>query len=139
MRYKRLSCLAIAGFFAIGCGESTGITVQELVGDWNATQYQYTDNANPAQQVDLIGQGASFTMSVTADGRASTLFDDGQGSTSSDDGTLSPDGHTVTIAGRAFDAQRSGDVLTLTDAANFYDFDSDGSDESATLVIRMLR
>ena len=139
MQYKRLTSLAIAGVFAIGCGESTGVTVQDLVGDWNATQYQYTDNANPAQQVDVIGQGASFSLSVAADGSASTLFDDGQGGTSSDSGVLDPDGTVLTLAGTAFEANRSGDVLTLTDATNAYDFDDNGSDEPATLVIIMQR
>ena len=139
MQLKRLIAVGVTVLLAAACGDSTGVTVQDLEGTWNATLYQYTDNANAAQQVDLIAQGASFEMTVTAGGTASTLFDDGQGGTSSDSGTLSADETTLTIAGNAFEAQRSGDVLTLTDETNAYDFDDNGSDESATLVIRLTR
>ena len=140
MQLKRLTAVCVSAVLATACGESTGVTVQDLEGTWNATLYQYTDNANAASQVDLIAfQGASFTMTVTADGTVSTLFDDGVGGTSSNSGTISSDGTTVTISGDAYEAQRSGDALTLTDATTTYDIDDDGSAEPATLVIRLTR
>jgi hypothetical protein len=139
VQHRRWITIGFAALVASACGDSTGVTVEDLVGTWNATMYRYTDNANAAQQIDLIAQGASFTMTVTAGGTVSTLFDDGQGGTSSDSGTLSPDGTTLTIAGNAYEAQRSGDVLTLTDETSAYDIDDNGSDESATLVIRLAR
>lgn len=139
MRVGSYILIGLSTLGAVACGESTGITVEDLQGAWNATQYVYTSNEDPTEQVDLIAQGASFEMTVTADGTVSTLFDDGQGGTSSDAGTLTPDGSTLTISGVAFQAQRSGDLLTLTDATNAYDIDGDGSEESATLEIRMVR
>lgn len=140
MQRRRLITLGMSVLLATACGDSTGVTVEDLVGSWEAALYRYTDNATATQQVDLIAtQGASFTMTVAASGTVSTLFDDGQGGTSSDSGTLSADGTTLTIAGDAYEAQRSGDVLTLTDATSAYDFDDNGSDEPATLVIRLER
>lgn len=139
MRVRALVAIGTLALVGMACGDSTGVEVQDLVGSWNASLYQYTDNANPAQQVDLIVQGASFDMTVTADGTVSTLLDDGVGGTSSDSGVLTPDGTTLTIAGTAYAAQRAGDVLTLTDTTNAYDFDSNGSDDPATLMIRMVR
>ena len=111
MQGKRLTAIGMSVFVAMACGESTGVTVQDLEGTWNATLYQYTDNANAASQVDLIAfQGASFTMTVTAAGTVSTTFDDGVGGTSSNSGTMSSDGTTVTISGDAYEAQRSGNL-----------------------------
>ncbi len=139
MRVRALVAIGALALVGMACGDSTGVEVQDLVGSWNANLYRYTDDANPAQQVDLITQGASFDMTVTADGTVSTVFDDGQGGTSSDSGTLNPAGTVLTIAGIAYEAQRSGDVLTLTDTSSAYDFDSNGSDDPATLMIRMVR
>ncbi len=139
MRLKALVAIAITTLATTACGDSTGVTAEDLVGTWNATLYQYTSSANAGELVDLIALGASSEMTVAADGTVSTLFDDGQGGTSSDSGTLSVDGGTLTIAGNAFEADRSGDVLTLTDETNLYDFDDDGSDDAATLMIRMVR
>ena len=122
-----------------GCGDSTGIEPADLEGTWNATSIVFTNNANSAESVDIVQtDGASFTMTVTASGSVSTLFDDGQGSTDSDSGTLSSDGSSITIGGDTFQAVRSGDQLTLTNANETYDFGS-GSAVPATLVVRLTR
>ena len=139
MQLRGLVAVVVFTLAAAACGDSTDITVEDLVGVWNATNYQYSNNANPNERVDLVAQGASFQMTVSADGTVSTLLDDGQGSTSSDSGTLNPTGTTLTIAGIAFEAERSGHILTLTDETNSYDIDDDGSDEDATLVIQLAR
>lgn len=140
MRLKGLMALGLSAALATACGDSTGITVEDLVGTWSATLIEYTDNATGTLQVNLIAEdGASLVMTVTADGTASTVFNDGLGGTSSDSGTLSSSGTTLTISGETFQAERSGDVLTLTDETNEYDFDENGSDDPATLVIRMVR
>jgi hypothetical protein len=66
------------------------------------------------------------------------VFDDGQGGTDSDSGTLSVDGSTLTVGGETFEAERSGDVLILTGDGE-WDFDEDGTDDPATLTIRLVR
>ena len=140
MQLQRLAvAVGLTALISTACGDSTGITVEDLVGTWNATQYHYTDNANPAGQVDLIPLGASFEMIVVAAGTVAVVFDDGQGGTSSDSGTFNGTMTTLTIGGSTFSAQRSGDVLTLTDATSSYDFDDNGSDEPATLEIQLVR
>ncbi len=128
--------LAVA---TLGCGGSTGITAEDLEGTWNATQYVYTNDVNTSESVDLIPTGASFAMTVTAASAVSTVFDDGAGDTSSNSGAFSSDGTSLTLAGDTFQAERSGSQLTLTDATSDYDFNNDGSDQPAALVIRMVR
>ncbi len=120
------------------CSDSTGLTAEDLEGTWNATSIVFTNNANSAESVDIVQtDGASFTMTVSASGSVSTLFDDGQGSTSSDSGTLSSDGSSINIGGDTLQAVRSGEQLTLTDANDTYDFGS-GS-VPATVVVRLTR
>ena len=122
-----------------GCGDSTGLTTEDLEGTWNATAIVFTNNADSVESADIVqADGASFTMTVSASGSVSTLFDDGQGSTDSDSGTLSSDGSSITIGGDTFQAVRSGDQLTLTNANESYDFGS-SPDVPATLVVSLTR
>ena len=139
MRVGHMGAVGVMAFAAAGCGDSTGITAQDLEGTWNATQIVYTNSANTSESVNIVPMGASFSMTVTSSGAVSTVFIDGQGGTSSNSGTLSSDGSTLTLAGDTFQADRSGDQLTLTDANSEYDFDNDGSDDPATLVIQLTR
>jgi hypothetical protein len=136
--WHRILATAVAAG-AVACGDSTGITPEDLAGTWEATEIVFTNQANTSESVDLVDLGASLTVTVNASGAVSTVFDDGQGGTDSDSGTLSVDGTTLTIGGETFEAERSGDNLTLTDATAEYDFDDDGSDDDATLVIRLVR
>ena len=130
----------MGSFLATGCGDSTGLTTEDLVGTWQAMSYTFEDDATGQLSVDLVAlQGASFTLGVTADGTATTVFNDGQGSSSSDSGQLSSDGSSLTLAGSTFSASRSGNILTLVDTAAEHDFDGNGSDEPADLTIRLQR
>jgi hypothetical protein len=118
--------------------DSTGITVEDLVGTWEATEIVFTSTADPSESVDAVDFGVSLTVTITSDGTVTSVFDDGQGGTDTDSGTLSVDGSTLTIGSDSFEAERSGDVLTLTGAVEF-DFDEDGSDDPATVVVRLER
>ena len=130
---------SLVAFVVSACGDDgTGLEATDLQGTWLASVYEYTDNADALNVVDLVQRdGASFTLTVDAAGTASTLFDDGVGGSSSDSGTLSSDGTVLTLAGDPFQAQRSGDVLTLSYADDSFDFGS-GS-VPATLRIVMNR
>ncbi len=140
MRLTHVLALSIGLFMTGACGDSTGVTVEDLVGSWNASQYLYTNPANTSQTVDIITtQGASFSMSVANDSTVSTLFDDGVGGSSSDSGDFSGDGTVLNLAGESFNASRTGSQLTLVDDTNAYDFDNDGSDDPATLTITMVK
>jgi hypothetical protein len=120
------------------CSDSTGITVEDLVGTWEATEIVFTSTADPSESVDAIDLAASLTVTINSAGTVTTVFDNGQGGTDTDSGTLSVDGSTLTIGSDTFEAERSGDVLTLTGAVDF-DFDEDGSDDPATVVVRLER
>ena len=72
--------LAVAATLMMGCSDSTGLDLQDLVGTWNAQSYSFVDQATGTMSVDLIAtQGASFALVVTEVGSASTVFTDGQG------------------------------------------------------------
>lgn len=139
MEFRRLVTALTIGLAATACGDETGLEAVDLQGTWTATAYEFTDNANSAEVVDVIVRdGASFTLSVDAGGGASTLFEDGVGGSSSDSGSLNSVGTVLTLSGTPFDAARSGDTLTLTDASAQFDFGS-GSSVSATLRIILSR
>ena len=106
-----------------------------MQGSWTASVYEYTDNANSQNVVDIIQRdGATYSLVVNSDGNASTLLNDGLGSTSSDSGTLNSTSTTLTLGETTFSAVRDGDLLTLTDANSSFDFGS-GSSTSATLRV----
>ena len=138
MRVARVLAAGAMVVAVAACGDSTGITVEDLVGTWEATEIVFTNSANPSESVDVVDLGASLTVTINSAGTVSTVFDDGQGGTDSDSGTLSVDGSTLTIGGETFEAERSGDVLILT-GEDQWDFDEDGTEEPATLTIRLVR
>ena len=140
MKPVRLFALLAFAWLTVGCGDdSTGLEAVDLHGIWVATVYEFTDNANPQSVVDIIQRdGASFRLTVDADGSASTLLDDGVGGNSSDSGTLNSSGTSLTLGGTAFEALRNSNVLTLTHPTDQFDFGS-GSSVSATLRIVLNR
>ena len=140
MKLRRLLPSLALAVVTAGCGDDgTGLEAVNLQGTWIASVYEFTDNANAQDVVDIIQRdGASFTLSVDAAGIASTLLDDGVGSTSSDSGTLNSSGTLLTLAGAAFDASRNGNVLTLTNPTSQFDFGT-GSSVAATLHVVLNR
>lgn len=138
MRIARVLAAGAMALAVAACSDSTGITVEDLVGTWEATEIVFTSTADPSESVDAIDLGASLTVTINSAGTVTTVFDNGQGGTDTDSGTLSVDGSTLTIGSDTFEAERSGDVLTLTGAVDF-DFDEDGSDDPATVVVRLER
>ena len=126
---------ALALVFA-ACDNGTGLEAVDLQGTWVASIYEYTDNSNSQNVTDIIQRdGASFTLTVDANGNASTLFVDGLGSTSNDSGTLNSDGTILTLAGSPFKAQRTGDLLTLSYAESSFDFGSGSTSASLRIVM----
>jgi len=139
MKMRLMVVMIAASLALVGCGDSTGLDAEDLQGSWVASVYQYTDNANSQNVVDIIQRdGAVYSLVVNADGGASTLLDDGLGSTSSDSGTLNSTSTVITLGETTFGAVRDGDRLTLTDASSTFDFGS-GSSTSATLRVVMNR
>ena len=138
MNIRSMVAGIVASVAIAGCDGGTGLEVADLQGTWIASVYEYTDNGNSQNVVDIIQRdGASFTLTVESSGTASSLLDDGQGNTSSDSGTLDSTASTLTLGGVAFEARRNGGVLTLVDTDSSFDFGSGST--SAVLRIVMNR
>jgi hypothetical protein len=133
------------GLFA-GCDDDGGpgrVTLADLVGSWVADEFEFTNQANRAESVDLVAAGALVTMTVAGNGRytigAADPFGGGadfiKGTLLVEEGFLlvaDDDAPGETIA---FSVQLSGDRLTIFTDEIDYEFDvpSDGIDEPADL------
>ena len=127
----------LAVTFVAGCGDSTPEEVAEaLAGTWNATSVVFTNKANSSETFDLLAGGESVNITFTAAGGFSGSFTElgGTGGTFVVQGTnliftnpgkSDPDTAAFTL---------SGNTLTLT-VDDEFDFDDDGVDESASLII----
>lgn len=124
--------------FALGCSEDpTGPKeLEPFVGVWDANELVMTNQANPSVEVDLIQEGASFTLSVLANGQyAATLTFLGQGT--SEMGTIKVSGSQITIT----PTQPEGPPLVATwsflgenlvlDGESEFDFNLDGTPEAS--------
>ncbi len=125
----------------VACGDSTGVTVDDLVGSWNASKFEFVNNANSSQRFDFIAQGATLTLTVAAGGAYSVVATDPGQPPDTTSGTIAINGNSITISESGqgspttFSFTLSGNTLTLTDTDETFDFDDDGTDESATLTI----
>lgn len=144
MLFKRLSAalilLLVIGF-AGGCDEllpSEGDdSLAALVGTWISSAHQVTNNANTSQHVNLYAAGVRLTLTIDEDGNYVHTWTD-SGGTEIDSGTLTVDGSTMTVntGTEIFDVSYLviAGILTITDANSFWDFDNDGTDDSATEI-----
>ncbi len=130
---------------ALACGDSTGVTVEDLTGTWVATEIVFTNPANASQSVDLIDQGATFTLTVRSDSTFTTVITEPGEPIETRTGDVSSNGDTLTVAESGqgspteFLASRSGDTLTLTTSDEEFDFDGDEAEDPANLRIVLRR
>jgi hypothetical protein len=142
----RLPALAMMAMVAVGCSETidpADITLQDLVGTWNATKVEYTPDGGGAA-FDLIDNGGSATLTLSASGTLTGTFTFA-GQSDEIDGTVSlANGRlTLTEPGEGgdppevtvFDVTLSGNTLTLTSDDVEFDFNFDGENEPASVVI----
>lgn len=142
----RAVVLFLAGV-AVSCGggdpsgpEEQPVGPAFMVGDWVATVLVVTSAENPEVSVDLMAEGATFTLSVQPSGRYTAILS-GFGQASSESGTLSVEG-TQVVFRRALPSPevsrstwaRDGADVTLT-GPTVFDFNLDGMTEDATIVI----
>ena len=114
-----------------------------LVGAWRAQSLVMTHKAVPGISVDLVDQGATFTLSILSTGQYSaSLAAFGQSNT--EVGTVTVSGNQVTItptspAGPPLVAtyRFQGDLLIL-DGDSEFDFNLDGTPEEAFAHIELL-
>ena len=137
--------LAFSGVGPLGCsddGTGPDKELEPFVGKWRAQAMVLTNSANPSVSVDLIEQGATFTLSILATGQYSaSLAAFGQSNT--EVGTIEVSGSQITIsptspAGPPLVATFAfqGGLLVL-DGASEFDFNQDGTPEAATAHIEL--
>ncbi|MFQ5689076.1 MAG: hypothetical protein ACE5HQ_02230 [Gemmatimonadota bacterium] len=73
MRPHILLSAALGLGLVSGCGGGTTGSgpnlLPELVGTWDASIVEWVKRSDPSVSFELIGQGGSLTLTVTADGR----------------------------------------------------------------------
>lgn len=68
---RHAATLLLATALVVGCGDnnSTGPSLSDLAGNWNATKAQFTLDANPAVSLDVVQVGGTVALVVTSDGK----------------------------------------------------------------------
>jgi len=142
-RLVPIACLAALCAASVACSDSTGsngddLTIADLVGTWNITQWEYTRKAN-GETLDLMAlPGATATIVIESNGRYTVeafapgmgdLEDAGTLDVSSDPMTATPDGEdpeivVITLSGNTF-------TLYQDDASN----DFGAGEEPASLEL----
>ena len=137
--------LGLSGVGILGCSDDGTGPEKEFkpfVGKWRAQTMVLTNLANPAVSVDLIDEGATFTLSILATGQYSASLS-AFGQTNTEVGMIEVSGNQITItptspAGPPLVATYSfqGDLLVL-DGTSEFDFNLDGMAEAATAHIEL--
>ncbi len=147
MRLLRIAVTgALAIGFAVGCSDSTdpqeNVTIEDLVGTWNATSIQYTNNAT-GQAINAFLFGARLSITVAADGTYTGSVTEPGGTPESISGTVTVQGNSITITDDSSPGDAavgtftlSGSTLTIT-AQDEFDFGA--GEVAATLVLVMQR
>lgn len=148
MKLRHLTTSALALILISACSDSTGVEVDDLAGVWTAQSLVFTSVADPQLSVDLVvsegaaatltlGEDATYTLVITFtqfpdenENEAGTYVVTGSTLTLSLNGTGSPEPFTIV---------RDGDTMTLTATDDEFDFDDNGVDEPAIMVITLTR
>jgi hypothetical protein len=122
------------------CGDGTGVEESDFVGTWDATSLEYTNAADPNQTVDVIDLGATFVITMEADGTFSATITIPGEVPEPMTGTWSVnlgDDFTIRETGvpgeMQFDYSLSGNTLTIIGGDTHFDFGDDDIEESAIL------
>lgn len=122
---------------------SDGLAPSDLAGRWNATTMQYIDQQDASRPpVDVIAQGAQFSITFRTDGTLVTEYLEG-GDTTTKTGTYHISGSTIVIndgIAKGGTIERNGDTLTIQLFSGIeYDFTGDGSVDPADLLLLLVR
>ena len=144
---KQLSKIVLpVALLAVGCsGDPVAIDPGSLAGTWNAISYAFINKADLSEAVDLVGRGASLTITFTSDGNYTWDFRDVDGETTSVSGMFTTDDPLLTFSDvgggtpEPFLAVREDDNLSLATGNAEFDFDGDDVLEDAQWQIFLLR
>ncbi|MBI4419389.1 MAG: hypothetical protein HY560_01075 [Gemmatimonadetes bacterium] len=127
------------------CSDSAGISIADLAGTWNAQLIEVTNKANASQKVNVGLIGAAFTITVDQSGRYSASFTIPGRAPESESGTARIEQGLLILHRDAPLPERSlmftldGNTLTVTDTNAEFDFNSDGVNDPAVLVMVLRR
>jgi hypothetical protein len=117
--------------------------LEPLVGTWRAESLVLTSQANPSLSLDLIQEGAVFTISILGNGQYQAVLT-AFGQTNAELGTLTVSGNQITMepssqggATTVGTFSFSGEALIL-DGETSYDFNQDGITENALAHFRLV-
>lgn len=128
-----------------GCddGESSNVTLGDLIGSWVADEFEFTNQQNRAESFDFVAVGIDVAFTVAANGRytMAAVAPGGAGADFIKGSLLVEEGYLLVTDDEspggtvAFSASLSGGVLTIFSDELEYDFDvpSDGIEEPADL------
>jgi hypothetical protein len=141
------SAALLLGLQLVACGrDATGPdtpSLADIAGRWRANKIEYTNKADPSERADLAQLGARLVATFAASGDV-TLVLTVLGQQEVVHGTASVVNNQLVIRDALSGAVESlnptldGSTLTLRADASF-DFDLDGQEEPATLLIVMTR
>ena len=129
---------ACSGDESVGPGEWT---IDDLQGTWTITRYEYTSDANPGDNFDLIEEGTTGTIVVNGNGAYSLTFNTPglpQPVVTNGTFTINGSGNVVdSEEGGTIDITRAGNTITIRDESATFDFDGDPdtAEENADVII----
>lgn len=139
VRSLTLAFLAVILLACSDQGTGPKKELEPLVGTWTAEVVLLTNKANPAQSVDIIAEGATFTLSILATGTYTATLQIFGTPTEPQVGTIQVSGNQITIAPTNSSEppttgtwSRSGDRL-FVDGDTEFDFNLDGTREASTV------
>jgi hypothetical protein len=139
----------MVGALTVACGDddegTTGPTIADLVGTWNATTVNLTWNANPTTEIDLV-QGLGLTVQIVVNADGTYTFSASQGAvvvqsitgdfniTGSNSFTLTNDDEPGETFSGTFSLTNSDNTLTVNmPVVSIFDFDQDGEDDDSEM------
>lgn len=147
MRTRWAVGLLVLAALGAGCSDDggTGPSQESLAGTWRATKLEYVSVANPANRVEAIGLGMTFTIVLQGNGTfAVTMTHPGEPNESfTGTWSVSHDVFTMRETGEPFDMQfdfvLSGSTLTLTGADVDFDINGDDVEEPCKVNVTLVR
>jgi hypothetical protein len=139
--------LSLALLIAGGCDQllkSSGDPLDDLVGSWYATSFLLVNPSNSAQQIEEVAQGLLMTLVIIEDGQYTAVFVRPEEDTEVDSGTISATETELMITPSGDSPMHltwslNGEVFTIVNPNDHFDWDDDGDDETATLTIILHR
>jgi hypothetical protein len=145
MRKSTIIAAAALALLALGCCKSaTGPSAETLEGTWTATRAEYVKVADSNVKVDVVAEGSTVTLQLSASAftftanatRVPQTVMTGTWSSSTDTLTLAPTGVSFT---NVFEMALNGSTLNLDGGGTTFDFSGTRTFEDASLSMTLAK